>query len=230
MPVWRLAVRTVALLLAAGAVGAADPPSPTAVAFHCGGGASSNGTLVVIGALGATVSGAPAEAPGGVLYEYPGFPNAYLVAPWLDTDADGVPDENDPDNDNDGLCDGTELAGTAFVPATPSDPVARDSDRDGAADGAEAAAGTNPADARSVLSISGLRAGRATALLRWKGRGGMTYEIVGTDTAERFGAAPTVLGTITAAGGAPPWFATESELAVEPGPSNRMFRVRVARP
>lgn len=48
------------------------------------------------------------------------------------------------DSDGDGLSDAVELAGTAFTPATATDPRRRDSDGDGFGDGEEAVAHTDP--------------------------------------------------------------------------------------
>ena len=53
------------------------------------------------------------------------------------------------DSDGDGLGDAMELAGTAFDPATPTDPRRRDSDGDGFGDGEEALAHTDPWNSQS---------------------------------------------------------------------------------
>ncbi len=82
-----------------------------------------------------------------------GVPDAQEPSWWLDTDGDGLVNALDPDSDNDGILDGTELgvttagAGTDvskgfFVPdadqgTTKTDPLKKDTDNGGVADGAE---------------------------------------------------------------------------------------------
>lgn len=63
--------------------------------------------------------------------------NRFQVTVLRDTDHDGIPDRDDPDDDNDSLSDADEIArGT--------DPLRTDTDSDGLNDGAEIAAGTDP--------------------------------------------------------------------------------------
>lgn len=63
-----------------------------------------------------------------------------------DVDSDGLSDELDPDDDNDGLYDWVEQQGAAFDPAIVTLPNVADTDSDGWTDGQEAAAGTDPTD------------------------------------------------------------------------------------
>ncbi len=54
---------------------------------------------------------------GGQVHNYAGFLNTFSLFPALDTDQDGLANEVDADNDNDGLQDAAELSGSAFTQA-----------------------------------------------------------------------------------------------------------------
>jgi len=77
---------------------------------------------------------------------HPGFLKAFLLHPTLDTDGEGLADENDPDDDNDSLEERVEITGTSFSPAHSTDPLDPDSDAEGQTDGNEAQTRTNPND------------------------------------------------------------------------------------
>lgn len=160
---------------------------------------------------------------------YSGFLNTFILHPDLDTDADGIVDENDPDNDNDGLRDLTELEGIAFNPATATDTQVADSDGDGATDGEEAGAMTNPLDAGSIFAVTAIRAG-GNLELTWKARGGQQYQIEVRDEVaggdwEPFGS------PVTAVGGVAPWYATTASLSVSrPAESRQFYRARLVLP
>lgn len=139
---------------------------------------------------------------------YSGFLNTFLLAPDQDTDADGVSDENDPDDDNDALRDTTEIAGIAFNPQTGTDPFLADSDSDGAADGVESVAGTNPLDPASLLAILFASTDGTNDIVEWQSRGGKTYDVVQAASVDSLSVAPTVVDTVTASGGIGPWFET----------------------
>ena len=139
-----------------------------------------------------------------------GFLNSFLLHPEIDTDEDGLPDENDVDDDNDTLSDALELSGAAFDPPTASDPLRADTDDDGMTDAIEAASGTNPHDAGSLLRITGLSLGGGAVRLAWQSRAGHAYEVVGADTISALSTSDNVLQTVTAVGGQSPWFETVS--------------------
>ena len=77
------------------------------------------------------VSSACQPGPVGVSFG-PGFRNSsgflssFLLDPYLDNDADGIADEDDPDDDNDALFDASELSGLGFVPRTPTESMEAD--------------------------------------------------------------------------------------------------------
>ena len=79
-----------------------------------------------------------------------GIIHVFTVNEVLDTDGDGIVNEDDPDNDNDGLSDVEEITGARFDPPVPSDHNDPDSDDDGATDWEESVAQTNPRDPSSV--------------------------------------------------------------------------------
>lgn len=129
---------------------------------------------------------------------------APLMDPARDADLDGIPDEDSPDDDADGLGDRQEIAGTAFSPAAATDPLRRDTDGDGATDGAEAAAGTDPLDPLALLRIVTVRGTPAGLHLEWSARGGRAYELIAsTNAAGLFAGA--VAQVVTAGTGTGAW-------------------------
>jgi len=163
-----------------------------------------------------------------VIQNYSGFLNTFLVAMNLDTDGDGIIDENDRDDDGDLLDDTDELAGSGFDPATPSDPLSTDTDGDGADDGAEAQAGTNPDDATSIFEILFSSRLGTTDVIEWRGRDGKQYEVLQAESVSNLIESPTVVDTVTASGGIGPWFETISvSTNMIPIPTNRAYRIRL---
>ncbi len=158
--------------------------------------------------------GAVSVSAGGVYTHYAGFLGCAILLPNLDTDADGLADELDPDNDNDGLTDLDETAGGQFNPTTPTDLNNPDSDDDGTADGDEAVAGTDPLDDTAYLHITDLSVS-GPATVTWTARGGKTYRLWYED--DLVGGAGGLVTTITAIGGVAPWFET-SATADDPAP------------
>ncbi|OGV60334.1 MAG: hypothetical protein A2498_07125 [Lentisphaerae bacterium RIFOXYC12_FULL_60_16] len=107
-----------------------------------------------------------------------GFIHVLGIGPWADTDNDGIPDEDDTDNDNDGLSDTIELTGSAFSPATPTDPNKADTDCDGLADSSELIAGTDPNSATSVLAMAEIRDSTTAIVIQVATVPGRRYELV----------------------------------------------------
>jgi len=123
-------------------------------------------------------SGGVAISSGGVLWNQAGFLNTFVLKPGLDTDADGLADEEDTDNDNDALTDCSELDGSGFSPATATNPNTPDSDSDGALDGAEAAAGTDPSDPYAFLRFVSINCTPDSVQLGWFARSNKTYRVM----------------------------------------------------
>lgn len=159
--------------------------------------------------------------------KYSGFLNTFVLNPQLDADADGIVDENDPDDDNDNLLDTTELAGEGFDPPTSTNPFSADSDGDGAKDGQESVAGTNPQDANSLLEIVRAELVGDTEVVEWTSRSGKQYEVYRTTTAEDLSASPIVSGPFTAIGGIAPWFDTNTSVSNAVAGTNSFYGVRV---
>jgi hypothetical protein len=134
-----------------------------------------------------------------------GFLQAFTLRPGLDVDGDGVADEHDPDNDNDGLSDALELSGGAFDPPSASDPQRADSDGDGAPDGGEADAGTDPADAQSTFQIVGIAVNGGQVAVVWTSRAGYRYTLLGAASPGALASAPQELTAVTAASGTGDW-------------------------
>jgi hypothetical protein len=93
----------------------------------------------------------------------------------FDTDADGIPDADDPDTDGDGLANALDTPGAFGTSA-----YLTDSDNDGQDDYQEWIAGTagnDPNDRFRVQAIE--RSTGASAALRWRGVAGRRYAIEG---------------------------------------------------
>jgi hypothetical protein len=170
----------------------------------------SGGGYSNVNAVGQAGGVTTAMAPGGAIVNYAGFLGTFIRKPGLDTDRDGLPDELDPDNDNDALLDAEEIAGTAFNPATATAVNATDSDGDGFPDGQEAAAGTDPWNPESLLAIVRIANANPGVAVSWLARSNRVYSVKSESNLARPGArfTNTVAGGLVAAGPAgPPWFA-----------------------
>ena len=110
-----------------------------------------------------------------------GFLQTFCLRPGLDTDGDGLANEADSDNDNDGLKDVDEISGIAFSPLTPTDVNDADTDNDGSSDGEEAGAGTDPTDPNASLQITATKRSGADVLVSWRSRMGKTYRLLRSD-------------------------------------------------
>ena len=91
---------------------------------------------------------------GTNITHYGGFMSAFMSAPSLDTDGDGLADEVDPDNDNDGINDEDELSGVSFTPVRATAVNNPDTDADGMNDGDEAVAGNDPTVITSYFGVT----------------------------------------------------------------------------
>ena len=80
---------------------------------------------------------------------------------YSDVDGDGIPDQEDPDADNDGMPNDYEDT-HGFDPLDPSD-ANEDSDDDGATNFEELVADTNPTNTLSVFSILGITGSTSNA-------------------------------------------------------------------
>ena len=156
-----------------------------------------------------------------------GFLQTFILNPDLDSDGDGIADENDPDNDDDGLADADELSGSGFSPETPTDPQIADTDGDGLSDWAEAFAGSNPLDSGRFLRIISMSSEADAITITWESRGGYVYELLQANTAAGILTNSVVVDTVTAEGGIGPWYETETSATNEPLSANAFYRVRV---
>lgn len=193
--------------------------------IDAGGGMASVGSGTLFSAIG---QGQPVGYyAGGGHQLYAGFLNTFLLHPALDTDMDGIFDENDPDDDNDTLADLTELAGSGFNPVTPSNPLLADSDLDGASDGEEAVAGTNPDDANSLLAVTQIQDANGNTTVVWSSRTGRQYRLHRGASVDELKTMPVVLGPYSAAVGGGPWQAGQTQ-AIDNAPGDRaVYRVEV---
>jgi type VI secretion system Hcp family effector len=91
-----------------------------------------------------------------------------------DTDGDGTPDVDDPDDDNDGMPDSYEQA---FGLNPLVNDANGDLDGDGMTNYEEYVAGTDPGKATSNFRVSATQVDATTARLTWTSAAGKTYEV-----------------------------------------------------
>jgi hypothetical protein len=166
----------------------------------------------------------PSYAAG--LVNEAGFLASFVMAPGRDLDGDGLADENDRDDDGDGLADHDELTGVSFEPLTSSDPLLADTDGDGTSDADEAAAGTNPRDPTQQLRITDITRIAEAVYVTWRARDGKTYELLAAPSVDLLDGA-TALDTVTASGGAPPWYETPTVSTNSATGQMLFYRVRL---
>jgi hypothetical protein len=192
-------------------------------AVNGGGGVSSNVAYQSTGAIGPWAPSG--QRSSATHWEHVGMLASFLHHASLDHDGDGIPDEDDWDDDNDGLRDSGELVGVAFTPLTPSDPLSGDSDGDGASDGQEAAAGTNPTDASSAFRIAEVRQEGATFVITWQGREGVSYDLSVSDSPHF--TESSVVTNIVATGGTGTWLVSEVSATHVPSMLHLFYRVSI---
>lgn len=156
-----------------------------------------------------------------------GFLQTFVMFPTRDADGDGRPDEDDLDDDNDGLTDAAEIAGSAFMPITPTDILDPDSDHDGASDNAEAAAGTDPWDDSSLLRIERIAPVGGAMTVEWMARGGYLYNLLASDYAWAGASNAAVVAQVTASSGTGVWQRVEAAATDPAAPTSRFYRVEV---
>jgi len=192
-------------------------------------GGRSTGGVYSLTSAGAQPGGISESAAGDHVNQA-GFLHTFFVYPALDHDTDGLPDEADPDNDNDTLRDRTELSGEAFDPVTPTDVNDPDTDDDGVNDWAESVAGTDPDDPGAFLKILDTVRSQDMVRITFRARGGAVsgrvYRLRAADSVEAF-PGTSVDTNCTPAGGAAPWYVVTNLFERPLGEGNRFFSVEV---
>ena len=198
---------------------------PSRVLDGCGGWASNNSCRTVLAAFQPCPVG---TAKSDHHINYSGFLQSFVLRPELDTDGDGLCDENDLDNDGDRLSDDVELAGIAFDPVTATDPQQADSDGDQLSDRDESIAGTNPWDENSRLWICDIASINHQIVLNWRSRKDYRYAVLMGSSVTGLAANPVVLDTVTAVNGTnAPWYEGETQYTNVPAGNMEVYRVRV---
>ncbi len=196
-----------------------------------GGARKSAGSVALHGSLSQSAIQSSAGASGSLTLQA-GYFACAILRPDLDTDGDGLADEVDSDNDDDGLTDAQELSGSEFDPQTATDPNDADSDDDGAGDATESLDGTNPLDPTAnfrILSIVRNEAADEVAIT-WLARGGLLYEL--QSSLDLPFDENQLIHQIqrTATGGAAPWFETTETIVLPFNAAIRRLLYRVKRP
>jgi hypothetical protein len=172
------------------------------------GGWSSGGTYSNLSVI--AQSGGMVISASNSVVNYSGFLNTFVLNTELDTDNDGIADELDPDNDDDGLADIDELAGSAFDPATVTDLNLSDTDGDGMSDLVEASSGTDPLDASVLLHFTSVESSGDDLVLGWQARSNWTYRIRASDSIIDDGDFTNIVvsSVLVTNSASPPWYVT----------------------
>ena len=211
-------------LLFAGSLAASAQYTNTSSVLDGSGTVSSNGSLANISASGQPGGISQSSASGYV--NQAGFLNTFFLKPGL-LSVHGIPVEIDPDNDGDNLTDVQEITGSAFNPATPTDPNNPSTSGGGMTDGQKAIAGVNPTDG-SVFRITTIGNGAGQTLVTWVAHGNneRTYVVKATTNAMQDYA--SVIYSNTIAGGTFPWYVTTNTISDVLPPGSRFYSVTVS--
>lgn len=93
----------------------------------------------------------------------------------------------------------------AFVPMTPTHPFISDSDGDGLSDDTELKTGTNPMDRGSALRFVGMTRAGGNVVVKWLGREGYAYELLGAGTLSELATSPINVTNTVATSGRGAW-------------------------
>lgn len=205
----RLAFVATAVILATGILYGAT--NETSRVLDCGGGISSNAHFVSISAF---CQGVPVGFTANQFYlNQGGFLHSTTRAALVD------------DQDGDRLTDWDELTGVASAPLMPSSSAVSDSDGDGLTDGEETMVGTNPLDARSLLSIVDAHSDGSSVTVTWLARGGRDYDLVASPSPAGLVTSRTTVAAVRAGQGRGQWQECEATVTNKVDIAVRYYRV-----
>lgn len=186
---------------------------------------STGGTYTNISAAGQP--GGISTSEGGTYVNQAGFLNTFFIKGNLDTDGDGILDEADQDNDNDDLRDATEIAGSAFSPATGSGVNSSDTDGDGMNDGREALDGSDPTDANATFELVQIVNTGAVGSVTWLARGNNEKKYMVKASSRSYAQPSEVIFSNTVAGGSAPWYQVTNTFSDSVTTNGRYYSVEV---
>ena len=137
-----------------------------------------------------------------------GFLQTFVMFPQRDSNGNGIPNENDPDDDGDGISDAMELNGSAFSPQTPTSILESDTDNDGLTDEEERICGTDPTNESEALRVE-IELENERTVISWGGREGKIYDVLFATSITQMLENPLVVETLTAGDGTGVWMKTQ---------------------
>ena len=164
---------------------------------------------------------------GGTYTNYAGFLQAVDIKRPDLKDKYGNPYELTPDNDADGLSDVSEILGTNFNPATPTDPNNPDTDGTGVSDCEKAIAGVDPTNPASAFEIISVQRSSSNNVITFAARGDgvKQYKILAADGP--YAIPNQILATNSYSGGVAPWYEVTAVYTNSGAASNRSYAVQV---
>ena len=163
----------------------------------------------------------------GTIVNQAGFLNTFLLHP-NQLSVHGIPVEIDPDNDGDGLSDIQEITGSAFTPATPTDPNNPSTSGNGVSDSQAAAAGVNPLDPNAAFKIISVTNASGQVFVTWRAHGNSERKYVVNTTTNALQPYGTAIFSNYVAGGSYPWYVVTNTIPDSSVTNAHFFSISVS--